>query len=120
MSLAEAVCAYHQAEKAKCDAKKALNVARRKHLKDQLDEKKTHFRERYIQDYHTTFSPHQLFELDRQEKELVEQLRLLHIRKTNLSQEQHEKWKLIEKHYEEEATRNRWRIEFLKHREAWR
>jgi hypothetical protein len=120
MDYAEAERQYIQADKIKREAKKTLSAAKRKAVKDDADAKKTMFRESYIKDFHETFSPREKLELERQEKELVERLISLRLRKSCLADEQKEKWRRIEKWYEEEATRHRWRTEFLKNREEWR
>jgi hypothetical protein len=120
MSYADAERAYAEADKAKRAAKKAYTAAKRKAAKDKVDAEKTMFRDSYTKDFHETFSPREKLELERQEKELVDQLTSLRLRKACLADEQKEKWRRIEKWYEEKATRHRWRTEFFKNREAWR
>ena len=117
MSYADAERAYAEAVKVKKDAKKALIAAKRQAAKNDVDAKKALFRERYIHDYHETFGPQ--LELERQEKELIKQLLSLQLRKASVRDEQKDKWQRIQKWYEEESARNRWRTEFLKNREKW-
>lgn len=117
MSYADAERAYAEAVKTKKDAKKALIAAKRRAAKNDMDAKKTLFRERYIHDYHETFGPQ--LELEQQMKDLMQQLISLQLRKARLADEQKDKWQRIQKWYEEESARNRWRTEFLKNREKW-
>lgn len=117
MSYADAERAYAEAVKTKKDAKKALNAAKRRAAKNDMDAKKALFRERYIHDYHETFGPQ--LELEQQMKDLMQQLISLQHRKARLADEQKDKWQRIQKWYEEESAKNRWRTEFLKNREKW-
>lgn len=116
----EVMYAYQMADKARADAKKELRKARQKLTKSMLLEKKKAFRTRYAKDYQETCGPQESMDLERQAKELSDKLRALQVRKANLVVEQKEKWKIIEKQYEEEAKHHRWYTEFKKNRDTWR